>query len=67
MPSTSSDPRGSIIAVHGLGANMDWTWVHRGGIRNVQWLKDMDMLPAIIPNARILAYNYDSKWHANAP
>jgi surfactin synthase thioesterase subunit len=25
------------------------------------------MLPAIVPKARIMVYNYDSKWHANAP
>lgn len=24
------------------------------------------MLPAVVPNARILAYNYESRWHANA-
>lgn len=25
------------------------------------------MLPAQVPQARIIAYNYDSKWHADAP
>ena len=25
------------------------------------------MLPAIIPKSRIMLYNYDSRWHANAP
>ncbi len=25
------------------------------------------MLPAVVPKARILVYNYDSKWHSNAP
>jgi tetratricopeptide (TPR) repeat protein len=25
------------------------------------------MLPAIVPKARIAVYNYDSKWHRNAP
>jgi hypothetical protein len=25
------------------------------------------MLPASLPNARILAFNYESKWHENAP
>lgn len=24
------------------------------------------MLPAVVPKSRIVAYNYDSKWHANA-
>lgn len=25
------------------------------------------MLPVKVPKARIMAYNYDSKWHADAP
>lgn len=25
------------------------------------------MLPAVVPKSRIVVYNYDSKWHANAP
>jgi len=25
------------------------------------------MLPAVVPNSRIMVYNYDSKWHRNAP
>lgn len=60
----------SIVAVHGLGSNVDWSWIwqDRTGQRTrVHWLKDLDMLPAVVPNARILAYNYESRWHANAP
>lgn len=25
------------------------------------------MLPAVVPNARILVYNYESRWHTDAP
>jgi triacylglycerol esterase/lipase EstA (alpha/beta hydrolase family) len=25
------------------------------------------MLPNIVPKSRIMVYNYDSKWHSNAP
>jgi pimeloyl-ACP methyl ester carboxylesterase len=33
----------------------------------VNWLKDADMLQSKIPNARILAFNYDSTWLSDAP
>lgn len=33
----------------------------------MHWLKDRHMLPAIVPNARILAYSYESRWHREAP
>ncbi|KAI3326643.1 hypothetical protein HD806DRAFT_532278 [Xylariaceae sp. AK1471] len=59
-----------IIAVHGLGSNVywAWTWQDRHRLRPpVHWLKDLDMLPAIIPNARILVHSYESRWHAKAP
>ncbi|KAK3357688.1 hypothetical protein B0T25DRAFT_166748 [Lasiosphaeria hispida] len=57
-----------IIAVHGLGSSVDWSWTWRdksGQSPPVHWLRDL--LPAIVPNARIIVYNYDSKWHSNAP
>lgn len=60
----------SIVAVHGLGSNVDWSWIwqDKTGLRpSVHWLKDLGMLPTIVPNARILAYNYESRWHADAP
>ncbi|KAH8751120.1 hypothetical protein F5883DRAFT_578658 [Diaporthe sp. PMI_573] len=62
--------RSSIIAVHGLGANVDWSWTWKDATdpgRHVKWLQDPDMLPAVVPKSRIMLYNYDSKWHANAP
>ncbi|KAF7546999.1 hypothetical protein G7Z17_g8015 [Cylindrodendrum hubeiense] len=59
-----------IIAVHGLGANVDWSWTWKDKAnpgRLVKWLEDANMLPSIIPESRIMLYSYDSRWHANAP
>ncbi|KAF2148017.1 hypothetical protein K461DRAFT_248275 [Myriangium duriaei CBS 260.36] len=56
-----------IVAVHGLGANVDWTWVWKDGDKHIHWLRDAHMLPSQIPRARIIAYNYDSRWHSDAP
>lgn len=50
----------SIIAVHGFGSNVDWSWTWKGSKPGtcVNWLKDLDMLPKIIPKSRIMVYNY---------
>lgn len=63
----------SIVAVHGLGSNVDWSWTWKddtqlvnGKPRLVNWLSDEGMLPAKVSRARILAYNYESRWHMNA-
>ncbi|KAI1429343.1 hypothetical protein F5Y12DRAFT_482024 [Xylaria sp. FL1777] len=59
-----------IVAVHGLGSNVDWSWVwqdKKGHRPPVHWLKDLNMLPRVVPHARIIVYNYESRWHANAP
>ncbi|KAK5996960.1 Vegetative incompatibility HET-E-1-like protein [Cladobotryum mycophilum] len=58
-----------IIAVHGLGSNVDWswTWKEKGCEKSTHWLKDPEMLPLKVPNSRIMAYNYDSTWHMDAP
>lgn len=77
----------SVVAVHGLGANPDYAWTHKGeedlnnndnwlglswfgsagprdtdagGSRPVNWLRDL--LPARIPNSRILCFEYNSRW-----
>ncbi|KAI6765424.1 hypothetical protein HG530_006494 [Fusarium avenaceum] len=66
----ATDTRVDIIAVHGLGSNVDRTWTWRGINKTqepVNWLKDADMLQSKIPNARILAFNYDSTWLSDAP
>ncbi|RGP74037.1 hypothetical protein FSPOR_1732 [Fusarium sporotrichioides] len=58
-----------IVAVHGLGSNVDttWTWRPDQPGESVHWLKDNHMLRSKIPTARILAFNYDSTWISNAP
>ncbi|KAF2156394.1 TPR-like protein [Myriangium duriaei CBS 260.36] len=62
-PSTEID----VVAVHGLGSNVDWAWTWKNGNHHVHWLKDPNMLPSVIPNARIIGYNYVSRWHKDAP
>ncbi|KAK1688658.1 pfs domain-containing protein, partial [Colletotrichum godetiae] len=60
----------SIVAVHGLGANVDWSWTWKDPKspgRHVKWLQDPNMLPTVVPRSRILLYSYDSRWHADAP
>ena len=57
----------SIIAVHGLGSNVDWSWTWKNGDKCINWLQDTDMLPAKMPKLRIIVYNYESTWHADAP
>ncbi|TQN70161.1 Vegetative incompatibility protein HET-E-1, partial [Colletotrichum shisoi] len=59
--------QGSIIAVHGLGSNVDWSWTWKDGEKRVNWLRDPDMLPARVPKSRIMVYSYESRWHADAP
>ncbi|KAK0706075.1 pfs domain-containing protein [Lasiosphaeria miniovina] len=57
----------SVVAVHGLGADADWSWTWKDGDRPVKWLEDLNMLPTKVSKTRILVYNYESKWHADAP
>ncbi|CAI7582039.1 unnamed protein product [Penicillium bialowiezense] len=49
-----------IVAVHGIGADPSDTWAHRETW--VDWLQNKEMLPKIFPNARIMRFDYDSKW-----
>ncbi|KAF6824006.1 ankyrin domain protein, partial [Colletotrichum plurivorum] len=72
FPGVGSDQANfrSIVAVHGLGANVNWSWTWKDPKtpgRHVKWLQDPDMLPTVVPRSRILLYNYDSRWHADAP
>ena len=61
----------SIVAVHGLGATPDWAWIRKvedgNRVVHVNWLKDTNMLPAKLPDSRIMVFNYESKWLLNAP
>lgn len=34
---------------------------------HVNWLADKTMLPAKLPNSRIMTFNYESKWFLEAP
>ncbi|KAI1283273.1 hypothetical protein F5Y07DRAFT_349196 [Xylaria sp. FL0933] len=59
-PEEVEDIEVDILAIHGIGANPDYTWVDKN--TQVNWLKDPTMLPDALPNARIMAYNYESSW-----
>jgi hypothetical protein len=49
----------SIVAVHGLNGDAHATWTTKKTKRF--WLGDRDLLPANLPNSRILTYGYNSK------
>jgi len=66
--------------VHGLAANPAYTWIKKvpandenaefgrlndNGEREVMWLKHL--LPAVMPCARTLKFNYSSSYLVNAP
>ncbi|KAH6975574.1 vegetative incompatibility protein HET-E-1 [Ilyonectria destructans] len=42
----NDDVEVDIIAVHGLGSNVDWSWTWKDGEKCINWLRDPDMLPA---------------------
>jgi hypothetical protein len=48
----------SIVAIPGLGANPEWTWVRD----KVHWLRDSNMLARKVPNARISVFQFQSQW-----
>ena len=48
----------SIVAIHGIGADADSTWV----ANDMNWLTDANMLPHAVPNARIMRFGYESQW-----
>jgi len=55
----------SIIAVHGMGAHPNDTWCQRVDGEHptsINWLQDDQLLPSIVPRARIMRYGYDSQW-----
>ena len=49
-----------------MGAHPDDTWCKGVGPEDdkhhVNWLQEADMLPAAVPNARIMRYGYYSQW-----
>ncbi|KAI1159455.1 hypothetical protein F5B18DRAFT_636937 [Nemania serpens] len=58
-----------IIAIHGLGTESPRTWEfkRRGDGRVVNWLSDKNMLPAVVPEARIFTYDWNANYFENAP
>lgn len=50
----------SVVALHGLNGHRERTWTAKNG---TLWLQDL--LPGILPNARIMTYGYDSRTHAS--
>ncbi|MCJ1240279.1 hypothetical protein MMC14_008279, partial [Varicellaria rhodocarpa] len=47
-----------VVAVHGIGANPDYTWT----TSSVNWLQHCSMLPQALPKARIMRFGYASQW-----
>ncbi|KAI2621788.1 hypothetical protein GGR54DRAFT_599830 [Hypoxylon sp. NC1633] len=55
-----------IVAIHGIGALPDDTWRGWGPDKEeVHWLKDPEMLPRALPNARIMRFGYKSAWYGS--
>lgn len=60
----------SVVAIHGKGAHPAHTWGAllasdrnpRDPSSHVNWLDNEDMLPAILPTARVLRFGYLSEW-----
>lgn len=51
----------SIVAIHGLNGHREKTWT---AANQVNWLRDANMLPSIVPNARIMSWGYDANTHS---
>lgn len=64
----------SIVAVHGLGSNPKSTWnsykhpeetdSQENLVQKHMWLRDR--LPNDIPEARVMTFNHNTSWQANA-
>ncbi len=52
----------SIVAVPGLGAHPEWTWIRKTENGIIHWLRDATMLPSRVENARIMVFEYASQW-----
>ena len=59
----------SLVAIHGKGAHPAHTWSALIANRDshdaasyVNWLDSDDMLPAVLPTARVLRFGYLSEW-----
>lgn len=56
----------SVIAIHGLGTTTPRTWEYKTRTRPVNWLSDSDMLPAVVPSARIYTFSWNARYYADA-
>ncbi|PNP57453.1 hypothetical protein THARTR1_02450 [Trichoderma harzianum] len=57
----------SIIAIHGLDTSAPTTWEYKSqNGQTINWLRDKDMLPAAVPRACLMLYNWPAKFYANA-
>ncbi|KAK7959729.1 TPR-like protein [Apiospora aurea] len=56
-----------VIAIHGLDTESPRTWIYEKNGTQVHWLRDSDMLPAAIPEARIYTYDWNAKVFGHAP
>ncbi|GAP83545.2 putative peptidase C14 [Rosellinia necatrix] len=57
-----------VIAIHGLDTDSEhtWTWKHNDAEKeDVNWLKDLDMLPHRIPAARIFTCDWPARLFRN--
>lgn len=50
----------SVVAIHGINGDREKTWTRNG----VNWLRDL--LPSIIPNARIFSWGYNAATHSGS-
>ncbi|KAI0421679.1 hypothetical protein F5X98DRAFT_250845 [Xylaria grammica] len=65
-PAEGTPIKYEIIAVHGIGAHPDDTWcktIKRDGNEcKINWLADKEMLPAVLPDARIMRFGAKTQW-----
>ncbi|KAI0549031.1 hypothetical protein F4679DRAFT_286302 [Xylaria curta] len=66
IPTPGAPIKYDIVAIHGIGAHPDDTWcktINRCGERvPFNWLSDKKMLPAALPNARIMRFGVKTQW-----
>lgn len=56
-----------IIAIHGLGTTTPRTWEYKTKTGSVvNWLSDSNMLPDIVPSARIYTFSWNARYYADA-
>lgn len=66
-PTENSTDCVSVIAIHGLDTESPRTWIWEKNGTQVHWLRDSDMLPTAIPEARIYTYDWNARVFDHAP